>query len=240
MGLVVDASSAPDLGQFVATVVGDTGQSTTDMDVWINVLPPALPPDGPAPACTAGDVELISLMSITPDPIAWKKAHPDRTSDNLGIQLPDGTRGLVVEFADPDPFAAGPVSPDTAMVTFTNNMSWPMQVHTTDSRTCASSAATLNIPGNSTASFSFSAATATSLVIADSVCPNIFCGAFGVGLGIQDVATFSEGNFWPLFGGRQALNLDRRKLEGPAGARHHRRPLRIPEPLRSPPRFRSR
>ena len=145
MGLVVDASSAPISGQFVATVVGDTGQSTTDMDVWIQCVAARAPARWPGPGGTAGDVELISLMSITPDPIAWKKAHPDRTSDNLGIQLPDGTRGLVVEFADPiDSPPAGEPRYRHGHLHEQHELAHG-QVHTTDSRTCASSAATLNI-----------------------------------------------------------------------------------------------
>ena len=214
LGLSVAASSTAVLGQFIATVVADTGQTNTSTDVWINVEPPAMPADGPAPACTTG-LELLSLQSITPDPIAWKKAHPTQTTYEVGMNLPDGTRGLDVKFVNPSSTPTTPMSPGTARVTFTN-MTWPMQIRTTDSRTCAAGT-TVNIPGLSTATLGISATTTTSLIIANSVCPNAFSCWTGVGLGMQDVVTFSEGNFWTLFSGHLVLMSTVGNWTGPPG-----------------------
>jgi len=186
----VAASNAPSFGQFIATVSVDSSLGTITKDVWVNVVPSSLPPDGPAPQCASGP-EVISLGSITPDPIAWKRANLETTSYQVGVGLSNGIAGFTMTFEDPGT-TTGPLSPDQSQVAITNEANGPIAVMTSDSFNCAAPGSNVVIPVGSTTTLFLTRATSPAA-----------SSPMTTTLNLHNEAIFSEGNFWTLFGGRK-------------------------------------
>jgi hypothetical protein len=172
----------------------------------------ALPPNGPFPGCVAtstpiGGVSLIPLASVTPDPFAWKRASPinlANTTYSIGLGI-SSTAGLNVAFSGLG--STGPVPSTVSAISFTNavGVGWPVAVRTVDSRNCAAPTQTFSVAAGETKSFSLNSASTTTLVFSKSTCRAFInlgdCWA-RTALGLDDIAVFSVGPFWTLFGGR--------------------------------------
>jgi len=199
-------------GTFIATIKGDSSLGVTSKEVFVSVVASALPPNGPFPGCVAtstpiGGVSPIPLASITPDPFAWKRATPAnlaRTTYSIGLGI-SSTAGLTVGFSGLG--STGPVPSTVSTISFTNavGVGWPVAVRTVDSRNCAAPTQTFSVAAGETKSFSLNSASTTTLVFSKSTCRAFInlgdCWA-RTALGLDDIAVFSVGPFWTLFGGR--------------------------------------
>jgi hypothetical protein len=198
--LHVRTSSMPTTGRYIATLRADSAQGTSTSDVYVNVLPP-WPADGPAPACVPG-LEVVSLGSL--DPVTWKQSHRTQTTFSVGVGLRSIAAGL--EFTVKDFGNTAPVTPITSVVKFTNTLGRPVFMRTSDSRNCGSTVIqNVTIAQGQTVNITLGAPTTTTLIFSKSTCrvPDIFDCWGGAGLGVDDVAEFSEGPFWSLFGGHE-------------------------------------
>jgi hypothetical protein len=202
--LVVNASNAAP-GGFIATINADSTAGRTSKEVFVNVLPAQWPGDGPAPACVSG-LEVISLASIRPSPLAWKSMNPDKTNYQFatvftGVNSPGGLSVKIV-----DPGGTGPIPRNIAIVTFKNTKGWPVGMRTVNSANCGLPGQQVTVAEGETKSISFNAVSTTTLVFSKSTCRaevNWFGCWWGTGLGLDNIVVLSEGPFWTLFGGRK-------------------------------------
>lgn len=183
----------------------DPGQGVNKvLDLMISVLPP-WPPDGPAPACTPG-LEVLPLSSLPGPNTAFsnvyslKASNPAKTSYTFAANSLSAHIGF--EFTIRDEGSTPPLSPDQAVIRFTNTEGQPVGIRSSDSRNCA-------VPGQQwwahvgdpPTTFTISTADTTTLVFSRTVCRHFFIFCWGRH-GSEDVLQFSEGAFWTLFGGR--------------------------------------
>jgi len=113
------------------------------------------------------------------------------------------------------------------IVTFKNTLGWPVGMRTVDSRNCAAAGQQVVVAQGQTKSISFSASTATSLILSNSSC-RAWWNAFDCwgqsALGLDDLVAFSEGPFWTLFWGKKSryTNGGRLGIDRPGEFdRHH-------------------
>ena len=112
--LMVEASNAALSGGFIATISADSTAGRSSKEVFVNVLPAQWPGDGPAPACVSG-LEVISLASIRPSPLAWKLTNPDKTNYQFATAFTGANSpgGLSVKIVDPG--GTGPIPRNIAI-----------------------------------------------------------------------------------------------------------------------------
>ena len=198
--LHVRTLATPTTGRYIATLRADWAQGTSTSDVYVNVFP-RWPADGPPPACVPG-LEVIALGSL--DPITWKQSHRTQTTYTVGVGLRSIAAGL--DFTVRDFGNTAPVTPTTSVVKFTNTLGRPVFIRRSNSGSCGSSTASITVSQGQTVTLSLGALNTTTLIFSKSTCravPDIFDCWGGAGLGIDDVAEFSEGPFWSLFGGHE-------------------------------------
>jgi hypothetical protein len=191
-------------GGYIATVSAVSALGTSSKEIFVHVLPAIWPADGPAPACSPV-VSVISLASLTPTPYVWKRTHLASTSYVVAIGLPAPHSGGGLQFNIVFPGGTGPIPRNTAVVTFKNTKGWPVGIRTTNSRNCGVPGQQVVVAQGDTKSISFSATSTTTLVFSKSTCRawNLFDCWGHSALGLDDIAAFSEGPFWALFGGRK-------------------------------------
>ena len=211
--LRVSTGPSATTGTFIATIKSDLSVGTTSNDVFVSVVARALPPDGPFPGCVAtstpiGGVSLIPLASTTPDPFVSKRANPvnlAKTTYNLAFGI-SSTAGLEAGFSNLGATVSVPSTVSTISFTNTIGSGWPVAVRTVNSRNCATPTQTLIVAAGETKSISFNAASTTTLVFSKSTCWTWVnfgdCWA-RTALRLDDIAVFSVGPFWTLFGGRR-------------------------------------
>jgi hypothetical protein len=193
--LTAAALTAP--GNFTARIRAQDATQGIDRsrDVLFSILPP-WPGDGPIPTCTKS-LTVIKLSGITPDPYSIKLTHLSDTSFPIAIRFSD-SRGLQLTVHAPP----SPLPPNTALVTFKHDKGWHVGIRNENSINCATSGKTLVVEeGQTVGPFSISTANTSTLVFSKPVCRFTLFWCWSVGL--EDVAEFSEGPFWALFGGRQ-------------------------------------
>ena len=201
--LRVTASAAATPGGYIATVTASSAGGQATQDIFFTVLPSAWPADGST--CPAS-MAPISLASISPTPFVWKTTHAASTSYQIGAAFGGSNPPGGLQFTVVNPGGTGPLPRNVAIITFKNTKGWPVGMRTTNSATCGTTGQQVVAAEGETKSISISTANTTTLVFSKSSCRaviNLFNCWGGSALGLDDLAAFSPGPFWTLFGGRK-------------------------------------
>jgi hypothetical protein len=192
-------------GWYKATAIAESPSGSDMLDFYVNVLPAAWPADGPAPLCQ-NTKELIELSAF--DGYAWKRGNLSDTNLSIGIVFRKRLRDRGLKLTITDPGDVTPRPRTTSRITFKNSNRWPMAMRTSNSRACGASSQQVMVGRNMSATLTITSADTSTLVFAQSECRaevDLFDCWSGSALGMGDIAQFTEGPFWTLFGGRDVL-----------------------------------
>jgi hypothetical protein len=200
----LSATTGATAGGYIATISATSPQGQVTKDLFFTVLPAAWPGDGST--CPAGLASNISLASLSPTPFVWKTTHAASTSYQVGVGFIGSRPGTGMEFKIVDPGGTGPLPRNVAIITFKNTKGWPVGLRTTNSAMCNTTGQQVTVAEGETKSISISTTSTTTLVFSKSSCRALINMAncwWGSALGLDDMAAFSTGPFWTLFGGRK-------------------------------------
>ncbi|HJT58917.1 MAG TPA: hypothetical protein VJ761_20580 [Ktedonobacteraceae bacterium] len=126
-----------------------------------------------------------------------KKADPTRTSFVFAVftNENDALQMLVEESVQP------PIPSSQTIVVLDNRLGWEKSVTTVNGKNCNEAGTILHVDGNQFDQMTITNTNTTTLVFSKTVCTFRFI--FCLTTAWEDVAVFSESDFWALFGGRK-------------------------------------